>query len=236
MQFLEVNPTHFDRLSSYDDMFETYEEARNADNFRLKKPNLKKIGKIALAVGTGGASLAASKSGRQKIGRAAKKVGSVIKEVALDTTIMAPLIPLVPMMKKGIQKKGKPVPKGVSSIAKAFYNEVVTKHGDYDEIHFDNDLDADNIVEEAASGIIKGILEFVKGIAAKKKAGQTLSPTEEVIASGTETVQTNLQKQAKDEAATTVGKNILFNRKFQIIAGLSIVAIIGIIWYMRRKH
>jgi hypothetical protein len=234
MQTIEVSGNDFDNITSFEDL----KEKRNIANFqadhakgKLKK-KLKKVGRGVLAVSTAGLS---DKKTRQKYGKAAKKVGKVLKEVALDTTIYAPLVPLVPMMKKALKKKGKPVPKGVNNITKAFYNEVVTKHGNYDEIHYDNELEADNIVAEAAAGIVKGVLEFVKGLKQKKANGGKLTPTEDAIVAGTDLAAAKIDESAKDAASTEVGKRILFDRKTQLIIVGVLAVIIAGVWYYR-KH
>jgi hypothetical protein len=238
MQAIEVNSSDYDNITDFESFNEMNDQAHfGANHFKkgkLKKA-FKKVGRVALAVSTGGASELATKKGRAGIKKGVKKVGKVLKEIALDTTIFAPLVPLVPMMKKGLQKKGKPVPKGVSNIAKSFYNEVVVKHGSYEQIHYDNDLDADNIIAEAASGIVKGVLEFIKGLKKHKAEGGKLTPTEEAIVAGTDLAAAKIDEQAKDEAAGAVGKRILFDRKTQIIIVAVLVAIIAGVWYFRSR-
>lgn len=252
MQSIEVDNSTFEEVTNLDDLSDvqkraflrnkkrskmrTFKRRKNSmetDNLKFGK-KLRKIGRGILAVSTGGISEVATKRGRKDLKKAAKDTGKAIKKIG-GIAAFAPLLPLVPMMKKALKKKGKPVPSGVQNVAKAFYNEIVTKHGSYEEIHFDSDLDADNIISEAIGGIVKGILEFVKGLKKKKQAGDKLSDTEAVIADGTEIVEKKLNEQAQETAATEVGKKILFDRKSQIVIVLIIVAIVGVVLYLRRN-
>jgi hypothetical protein len=237
MLYATVDPDTFDSIESIEDIEAINKLADSQDNFRLGsklKKKLKKAGRGLLAASTGGLSEVATKRGRKDLKKAAKDTGKALKKIG-GLAAFAPLLPLVPMMKKTLKKKGKPVPSGVENISKAFYNEIVAKHDNFAPIDYDNDLDSDHVVTELVGGVIKGILEFVKGLKAKKQAGKTLSATEQDIVNGTEAVEKKLNEQAKDEAATSVGKRILFDRKTQIIIVVVIVAIIGVVWYIRRN-
>lgn len=237
MEYIEMAPNDYDLISDFESIDETNEEAYygqdNLGKGKLKKA-LKKVGKGALAVGTGGLSLAASKKGRAKIKKGLKKVGGFLKKL---NPLFLPIMPLRPMMRKALAKKGKDPGKkaDTSVLVKTFYNEVVAKKGKYEEIHFDDELDADNIVSEAIGGIVKGVLEFIKGLKKKKASGEPLDATEKLIVDGTELAETKITESAKEGAATEIGKRILFDRKTQLIIGAVIIGIIAIVWYIRRK-
>jgi len=227
MEAIEVDSQTFEEIEGFEDLEEVEEEAfyNDVDHMSKKRKEKKAARKAKRKAGKGFFG---------KVGKVMKKIGAF----AGDLTIFAPLAPLRPMMRKMLAKKGKDPGKKTHTgeLAKIFYNEVVAKHGNYEEIHCDFDLEPDNIVEAAASGIIKGILEFIKGLKKKKSGGEKLSKVEAEIVSGTEKVEKQIKQGAKDEAATQVGKRILFDKKTQIIIAVVIIAIIGVVWYLRRNN
>jgi len=168
--------------------------------------------------------------------KAFKKVGGVLKKVGSES-LAAPLIPLRPVMKKALTHKGVAVPKrtGTMKLAHLFYNNVVAKHGNYEEIHVDFDLDADNLVEDAAMGIIKGILEFIKGLKKSKTAGEKLGVVEDMVAGGAMQVEAGLKdKQEMEEGAHHMkmgATGIVADKKMIVIVISIIVIIAGIAWY-----
>jgi hypothetical protein len=221
---------------------EEIQDEESFENYAQKKKKKKGFLKGVLAVATGGASLLADKKNRQKIGKGIKSLAKNINPLLL------PLIPLRPLMRKALEKAGHPVSKkiNITDLANQFYQNVVKKSSmknkfdDYPDL---NSLDYEtenHIVEAALSGIVKGILEFVKGVKAKKQSGAKLSPTEALIAKDTEAVEAMLAAKAKasvkEGAAQGVGNAILFDKKTQfIIVGVVIAIIIAVVIIVKKK-
>jgi hypothetical protein len=219
------------------------------ENYAQKKKKKRGFLKGVLAVATGGASLLADKKNRQKIGKVAQKAVKLVKTLAKNINpLLMPLMPLRPLMRNALKKAGHPVSTkiNITDLANQFYQNVVKKSSmksQFDDYPDLNSLDwetENHIVEAAISGIIKGILEFVKGVKAKKASGAKLSPTEETIAGETAKVEALLQAKAKaevsDSAANKVGKALLFDKKTQfIVVGVILVIIVAIILIVKKK-
>lgn len=153
---------------------------------------LKKVGQGVLAVSTGGVSLLATKKGKaalKKVGKKLKNVHplKVLKNVANkigNAATFVTLLPLMGAMLIALKKKGIKVPhKGnAKEVANLFYINIVKKQhlehcedmgndGNILYRHasnlYKNSLEGrENLIEEAASGIITAILNFFTG---KKK-------------------------------------------------------------------
>lgn len=230
MEFMEVNPQSFDNIQSFSDL----ETAGRTDNVTKVGKLLRKVGKSkVLAVATGGASKLASKKGRQEVKKVASKVGKTI----IGTSVLLPLQPLRPVMIKGLKKEGVKADNKMQlvDLANLFYKHVVRKQDkSFEEIDINN-LD-DHAVGAALGAIVTGIISFIKKIKSKKKAGEALTKMEEVIAEGTEEVETQIESGAKEEIAQQVGTSLLFNKKTQmIVVGVIVVIIIIAVVIARKK-
>lgn len=222
MQTIEVDSSTFEQIEGFDDLSEIGQQAAyNYTDHVAKKKTRQTKRKSKTASGKGFFGIL-------------KKVG----QTAGDVTIWAPIAPLRPMMRKALAAKGKDPGKKTHTgeLAKIFYNEIVSKQGNYEEINIDFDLQSDNIVDEAATAIISGIIEFIKGIKKKKAEGKQLNKTEQVITDGTEIAETKIKESAQNEAATAVGKSILFDRKTQLILAVVLIGIILLVWYFRKNQ
>jgi len=141
-----------------------------------------------------------------KIKNRIKKIGDGIGD-ALKAAAFSPLLPFKNMMRSALQKKGLKPSGKFGDMALQFFNEVVKKHGHYEE--------SPNHLLPLA--IIPPIIAFIKDALAKKKAGAKLTPEESLAADAAQTTLAkveqqaakagvNLQDQASIEAAITKGK------------------------------
>jgi hypothetical protein len=229
----------------------TSEDSESYDHADKKKKKKHKFLHGLLAVATGGASLAVDKQGRKMAATDLKNAAKAAVSLAKNLNPMfLPLMPLRPLMRKALAKAGHPVSKkiNITDLANQFYQYVVkpTKHYQGEGAFYDepdlNMLDTpdDNIVEAAVSGIITGILDFIKGIKNKAASGQKLSPLEADIANGTAKVEGLLASKAKEQARTTaantIGTKILFDNKTHwIIAGVVLAIIVVTIIIIKKK-
>lgn len=156
--------------------------------------------------------------------RAKKAIKQTVKKVSL-----APLIPLKGVMIAGLKQQGIAVSKRdkIDKIANLFYNHVVRKHHDYEdlaELHF-NTYDEDNLAP-IVIGVVDAIIDFIKKAKAKKDKGEKLTKLEEVTVKGTEAAETQLTQKAQEAAAQEVGQRILFDSKTQIMIAAAILLLI----------
>jgi hypothetical protein len=235
MQTIEVSANEYETLTSFEDIQETSRIAEKrlpGHRFPHPKKRRKKRHYSEASFENFADNLVDSFSFK----KAFKKVGGVLKKVG-EESLAAPLIPMRPVMKKALTHKGVAVPKriGTMKLAHLFYNNVVAKHGNYEQIHVDFDLDADNLVEDAASGIIKGILEFIKGLKHAKTKGEKLGVVEDMIAGGAATVESGLRdKQEMEQGGKMIRAGapaIMADKKMIIVVVTVIVIILGIVWY-----
>jgi len=135
-----------------------------------------------------------------------KKIGDRIGD-ALKAAAFSPLLPFKGMMRKMLVKKGLKPSKRFGDMAIMFFENIVKKHGHYEE-------HPDHILPVA---IIPPIIAFIKDVISKKKAGAKLTSEEKVVADTAQSALTkveadaakagvNLQDQASIEAATSKGK------------------------------
>ncbi len=262
MEFLAVNQETFDKIQGVNDLnavrkvVSNFEEENHiskkrkaklekkiaAGKFKGKKLKRKQAivegkrqtiaGKI-LGVATGGLSKLTTKAGRTEAKKGAKVVGNVLAA----GTILAPVMPLMPMMKRALKKKGVTPPKMPIDVLNAFYKNVVKGGSNYDG-HLPNidllEIESDHLAP-AVGAVVSAVLAFVKLIKKKKNSGETLTKIEETIANGTEQIETELEEKAKTEVAEQVGSRLLFDKKTQTIIIIVIVIIIGIAVYIARK-
>lgn len=218
---------------------------------KKKKGLFKKVGKVAGKVGK-----VAGKAGKVvgKAGKAVGKAGKFIAETAGETLLL-PLRPFKPMIKKGLKSKGVNTSKmSFVNMVNKFYNEFVSKKNkktsSFDEIPdnflenhplFSTPLDGydfnDSIDPVTITAIVTATVKFFKNIKdskAKAKATGTkanLSPVESEMADDTEKLETKLIEKAKGEEPVTKTENKSMV-KYLIFAGIALVAVI---FFMRKK-
>ncbi len=176
----------------------------------LKKVR-KKIKKAASKAGKGIAK--AAKATAKGLKKAVKTVAKVSVGIA-KAPMLAPIVPLKPMMKKALNKKGFNAPSKTQDLAEAFYNNIVKGRANFDTPHLEYDGYQDNLVTVE---IVGAIVKFVKDALSKKKAkksgevpGLELSPVEELVANESEKVVDEIKEKANDvgvEIAPLPGSN-----------------------------
>lgn len=142
----------------------------------------------------------------RKIGRGLKKavkaVGKGVKSVGVRLAL-APLYPLIPVMRNALKKKGVNPPKKLPDLAEAFFNNIVKK-SNFDSYYSGKTLEYDGYNDDHIAGdIVQGILKFVKDLIQKKKDKKkgipvALSPVEEEIVGGAERVLNKIEKKATE--------------------------------------
>jgi hypothetical protein len=213
---------------------------------KKKKGLLKRIGKGIL---TGGLSEVGK-------GGVLNKAANKLKDFTVGTTILLPLQPFKPAMKKNLEGKGIST-KGLSfsKIIEKFYNENISKKKDkasnFDEIpdgfisnHYlmrttkDNFDDSDNFVAAAATAlttIVSATIKFFKENKEKKDAAKAagVNPKDELdpesldAANATEQITKDLENKAKGEQPVT---------QANVIKYVVILAVVGaIIWFISKK-
>jgi hypothetical protein len=210
-------------------------EAAGINHFKKKKKvviSKPTVGTNAAAVSVNGQPMVKvstmSKKQKKKAKRKAivKKVGKGLKKVAKKVVkisaglakapMLAPLIPLKPMMKKALKKNGFNAPSKTQDLAEAFYNHVI-RGQHYDMPVLKRDGYQDNLITVE---IVGQILKFVKDALGKKKAKKTgsvpgveLSPTEKLVADESEAVIKKIEVKAEEAGVsiapdvTTAGSN-----------------------------
>jgi len=137
----------------------------------------------------------------KKLKKALKNVGKAIVKVAKNTignVALAPLLPFVPAMKKGLKKAGSDVPKNLPDLAAKFYQVVIQKKKSFE---YDNSLeDKVKSVDPVVTPMIIGaIVSFIKSLLQKKAEGGALTPEEEEIAGGAEEAADSLTAEASEQ-------------------------------------
>ncbi|MFA5297627.1 MAG: hypothetical protein WC389_05400 [Lutibacter sp.] len=257
MEYLQVNQNTFDNIQGMNDleMVDNVSKLAKKRSAKLtkkaagatgkKKAKLTKraatvakkgtllgrIGHVVAAVSTGGVSLLASKKGRSQL----KKAGKVVGKGAVLSALL-PILPLVPMMRKSLEKKGVKTKKGQPlETLNLFYKNVVQgKQGNWEAIDL-LETPEDNLAP-VIGVVVSAVISFIKALKKKKADGKTLTKTEQVIVDGTEEAEKQIIEKAKEEAAGGVGKKLLFDRKTQMII-IGVVLLLGVIVYtVSRKH
>ena len=172
----------------------------------------------------------ATKIQKKRTASAAKRAQR--RERLKSVTVLAPLQPLKPVMILALKKKGKThsVKTPLSIIARDFYNTYVAPKSGFEEIP-----EMDNAVGAVGSAVVGAIIDYIKNLKKKKEEGKPLSKTEGQIVTGTEKVEAKIATKAKEEAAAEVGRNILFDKKTQLIIGGVILGIIAIVVVVIKK-
>jgi hypothetical protein len=88
---------------------------------------------------------------------------------------------------------------------------------------------SENIVTELSADLIKSIINWIKGLANKKKRGEKLSPKEEAIADVYTQTEDKINEAARGEVDQTVGSFITNNALYIAIA------LIAIYFLLRKK-
>ncbi len=158
---------------------------------------------------------------KKKIAGFKKKVGSGAKLL-----VFAPLLPLKPVIKKALAKKGVNT-KGlnIAELAKKFYETNLQKKSNI-ETSFESALyDMEGDVKEnfaiTASVIIKGILGLFKGIKDKKEAGEALTATEQKM------------DDAKTEAENEATSDFIQDNMPMLIGGG--IILVALVFFMARS-
>lgn len=141
------------------------------------------------------------------------------------------LVPFKPVMLKALKKKGFDLKgKKISEIATRFKEIVINKKNNFetDVSMFETDAEEQHIIAEAASGIIKGILEFIKGLFKKKEQGAELSETEREIVEGAEKVSATIDEGKKEVVSDSVGE--IVTKYWWLI----LIALVAIFLIMRK--
>lgn len=156
--------------------------------------------RIALGIVTGGASNIIRD--RKKIGKGiakgAKAVGKAVKKIS-QVSLLAPLIPLFPVMRKALKSKGLTPPKDPVKLAEMFYKVIVLKRSTFDPDPFPH---YENHVAPIVA-IIPPIINFVKNLIKNKKKGAKLPPEENAIAVEAENVINEVVKEEAKSGASS---------------------------------
>jgi len=168
------------------------------------------------------ADIAESKGKTKKAKRLRERDGKTGLQVGAEKVITAPLLPFKNKMKSILKSKGVNPPSKMVDLANVFYKEVVQKAGDAYErravIDLD-DYDRDHVVGTLLPVVVDAVIDFFKMAKDKKDSGGELSRVEEKAAEATEIVEAELDEKMKQEAAETVGENLLYNPKVQLLIG-----------------
>lgn len=227
MEYLEVSPDQFAETLPEDYLEENEDHAsrrrRRVKAKRTKRRTARRKARPAKKT----VRKTRRKTRRVKVKKAIKKTAKKLASVG-TRAILAPLLPLRPIMIKALKSKGKAASRStkIDVLARDFYNYVVVPHskGNFEEIHFDPDVD--HIAGTALTAIASAVVTFIKSLKKKKAEGEPMSSTEKTIVKGTEAVEAQIEEKAKEEAAREVGGKLLFDKKTQlIIAGVLVVAI-----------
>lgn len=241
MQYLEVNQEQYDGIQGTNDLDNIAEGVDNL--FNRKKAVARKKRRTARRVKrkTRRISRATKKGKTRRVAKLKKRITKTkkrgskrVKRIQTKGTLaeriaLAPLLPLRAMMAATLKKRGVKASKNtpIVELANLFYNKVVHKSnpGHYEEIDLLDYYD-DNVAGLAISAVVKGILEFIKGVKKKKEKGEPLNKVEQTVATGTEIAETKAKESAQEEAASQVGKKLLFDKKTQMIIGGVVVMVI----------
>lgn len=187
--------------------------------------------KLGQAIGTQKAISKGEKRAGKIIAREGKSaIGATIEDVGY-----AVLTPFKPFMKSALRKQGLLPPSNTEDLAEMFYNKIVAGNH-YDSAYTPYNFDSmpayqhDNIVGD----IVDAIINFIRGVKAKGDSGEPLGKVEEIIYAGANKVEGQLNKAAKQEAATQLGERLLFDNKTIMIIGGVFVAIIVVFFVAGR--
>lgn len=159
------------------------------------------------------------------------------KRKIIGTALFIPLLPLRIVIVTTLKKKGHDTKKmNFSEMVMTFYNEIVApaSKGTFEPVEnteqFYNDCKANHAVGAA---IVTAVVSFIKALKKKKAKGEPLTAIEKNIVAKTELVEEKIEEKAKDEAAMTVGKRILFDKKTQKIIIIAVAALVGLLLFKK---
>lgn len=247
MQTIEVNEFDFNEIDSLEDISKTQNRLNSFENaWKWNKAFVRSINRGGQHFDFDNMSYEDNWKLGKKFGKWVKKrakavgkgVKGVIKFVA-GNTVMLPLQPFKGSMIKALNKKGVVATRNTSlpDVAARFYKYIVKGEAapnKKQKFDFENYLEENGYstnedhIAPAAAAIVAGIIEFFKSSKAKKDNGEPLTKAEQAAAKTTEAVTSSIKEQAKTEAATQVGKQILFNPL--VIVGVIAVIIVIILW------
>jgi hypothetical protein len=115
--------------------------------------------------------------------------------------VFLPLLPLLPVINKGLTSRGVNIKKmSFDDKVVKFYNVVVAKKANLETFE---DLDPEHFDPVTITLIISSVVSYIKGLKAKKAAGQPLTAKEEGELAQAEKVETNLVVKSANEAVKT---------------------------------
>lgn len=135
------------------------------------------------------------------IGKVGKAVIKVDKKIIKGAEYVV-LAPFKGMMKKELDNRKIAHTNKMADICTKFHVNVV--HG---TSHFE----MQNLGEDIATGIVQEIIDWIKGVKAKKAAGVKLSPTEEAVLQGADTAAATTKGIIKGHTANTAGSFLTTN-------------------------
>jgi len=176
----------------------------------------------------------ASKEAKQAGKFAKKEIGTVAGAAAL-----LPLLPLKPMMKKLLNKKGIKYSNKLKDISNKFYNEVIKKHPSaYDDFEYpQHDLDnyTENNIIDVAIEIVEEIIKFIKGIKDKASKGTLLTDIEKDVLDGSNDAVNKIKKKGRKGGHGGMGRKKPMNMKIIGIGAGVIILIIILVMVFRKK-
>lgn len=157
---------------------------------------------------------ASVKRGAKNVAKATKtvvkKAGDVLQKAG-ENVKLAPLVPLIPVMKTMLKKKGIAAPSGLENLANTFYQVIILKKPDVKKF----DLDPVTL-----GIIVSAIVKFVQSIIDKKKAGQKLTPEEEAAAAELTTTVNKLEEEDNNDLM----RNVLIGAG--VLVGLIVIGLL----------
>lgn len=121
----------------------------------------------------------------------------------LDSAKFAPLLPFKSVMNNAIRSKGVRTDGKLENIADAFYQVIIRKRARYTPSNFTGDNFS--MSPEAIQQVVAAVLEYIKSLTNKNKAGVELSKTEQAILNGSQAVANKVEQFAMDEAKYKTG-------------------------------
>lgn len=165
-----------------------------------KRPGLAKAAKIAFKTTPIGAGLAVGKKlVKTKVGaKVAAKVKAAPKKVLKGAAKLGfkALLPVKPLLKNAVKRKGAAPENNIDKLALQFYRLVLGKSVSSFEYTGSEHLDPVSV-----SIVVKAVLDWIKKIQAKKKAGQPLTSEEAAAAKEIE-LSADAADKIKEEVTT----------------------------------
>lgn len=226
-----------------------------------KKGKGKKIGRVAAAILSGGASEAARAAGKTKLGSkikdSVKKNASKIKEGAKLIALLHLFGPMAPLAAIFLKRRGIQPAKGIKEKIVQVFNESKKKSFGLvtggDVFDYGGTGDEEGPYEYGmvpiTPGMITAVLSFLKGIFAKikekKQKGEALSPDEQAIADQAPAIEkgldeakakaTEVAEQGEAKAKELEAKAAAGGMSKQMKIGLAVLILIVLAFLFMRK-